>query len=96
MKKTKFYIMMAGYKAKQVRGYFEYIDGVPVGLYKNIYDTWTVTELQTGLAITQANTRKDALKKVADLIPTIREKVLNDIKGTYTKPKEIIKAAYAA
>lgn len=97
MKKTKFYIYgFFGEKkpqARQVNGYFEFIDGVPLGLHKPEKETcWAVTELSTGLRITDGQTRQKALDNVLEFLPRVRAEIGQD---RFKKVKEIIRAAYA-
>ena len=98
MKKTKFYIygFFGGKKpqARQVNGYFEYIDGVALGLHKPENDcVWAVTELSTGLKITDGQTRQKALDNVLEFLPQVRTEIDKD---RIKKVKEIIQAAYKA
>lgn len=96
MKKTKFYITMSGKTptAKQVDGYFVFIDGVALGLHRyDKTDHWTVSELSTGFKITDGKTREKALKNAMPFLDKVKETICKD-RCRYVK--EIIKAAYAA
>lgn len=96
MKKTKFYIAMCGKTptAKQVDGYFLYIDGVAIGLHRwDKKSNWIVSELSTGFRIADAETRQKALEKVKPLLQKVKEKINTE----KVKPiKEMIQAAYTA
>ena len=96
MKKTKFFVTMSGKTptAKQVEGYYVYIDGVAIGLHRwDKRDNWTVTELSTGFKITDGETREKALEKARPYL----SQVLEMISKPKCKPiKDMIKAAYAA
>lgn len=96
MKRTKFYVTMSGKKptAKQVDGYYIYLDGVALGLHRwDKKDAWTVTELSTGFKITDGETREKAIEKAKPYL----SKVVEMITREKCKPiKEMIKAAYSA
>lgn len=96
MKKTKFYVTMSGKTptAKQVDGYYLYLEGVALGIHRwTKNDTWTVTELSTGFKITDGETRKKAVENVKPLLSKVAEMITRE----KCKPiKEMIKTAYSA
>lgn len=96
MKRTKFYVTMSGKKptAKQVNGYFLYVDGVAIGLHRwNKKDNWVVSELSTGFKIMDGETREKAIEKAIPYLPKVREMIARE----KCRPiKEMIQAAYSA
>ena len=99
MKKTKFFIAVRdnGIEcAKQVDGYFDYIDRLPVGIHKR-GQSWIVTELSTGFAITAGPTRKAAAEKAAEIVNKVNGKFFEKLdEKILEKYRDMIKRAYAA
>lgn len=99
MKKTKFYIAVydpkkRGQTARPVNGYFEYVCGLPLGFHKGPEKnaSWAVTELSTGLKITEGRTRNDALENALPYLDMVCKRITED----KVKPlREMIDAAYA-
>lgn len=95
MKKTKFFVTMSGKTptAKQVDGYYVYIDGVAIGLHRwDKKDNWNVSELSTGFKIIDGETREKAIEKARPYLPKVREMISRE----KCKPiKDMISAAYA-
>ena len=99
MKKTKFYISVFDREqmkpvAKPVNGYFEYYAGLPLGFHKDDKkpSVWTVTELSSGIKITEGYTRTEALENVKPLLDKVELMLVND---KYNKYRDMIAAAYA-
>ena len=95
MKRTKFYILVCNEKRKQearrVDGYFEYVGGLPLGLHKT-GTTWTVTELSTGLKITDGRTRADAMENARPWLDKAKMMILDK---RMQAARDMISAAYA-
>lgn len=95
MKKTKFYILVCNEKHKQearrVDGYFEYVGGLPLGLHKT-GATWTVTELSTGLKITDGRTMADAMENAQPWLDKAKMMILDK---RMQAARDMISAAYA-
>ena len=96
MKKTKFYIYMSAggglKKTEKVSGYADTIDGLPIGLHK-AGRAWTVTELSTGLKITDGRTRAEALEKLQPMLDLVHRKITDD---SFSPARDLIMAAYKA
>lgn len=99
MKKTKFYISVFDREqmkafAKPVNGYFEYYCGLPLGFHKDDKkpSVWAVTELSSGIKITEGYTREQARENVRPLLDKVSLMLAKD---KYTKYRDMIAAAYA-